>query len=321
MALPIDYDTVVVRGRYVYLDGSPATGEIKFTGKVVATSVATDTIILPNTVVAPLDSAGQFSVALPATNDPDITPSNWTYSVQESLIGGGGRTYDIEVPIAAKPSGIDLSDVAPLPPNGGDPTAFVTLAAFQAHVNSVEGGAADWNTMINKPATFPPSAHTHTFTKTDIGLPNVDNTADIDKPVSNAQQAALNAKVDKSTLTTKGDLYAATGAGTVVRLGVGTNGYVLTADSTVSPGMAWKAPTGGTGGTGGVTSVNTRTGDITLSKNDVGLTNVDNTSDAAKPISNSTQAALDAKTDVLVLGPSDPVPAGTRAGTVILRTT
>jgi len=47
--------------------------------------------------------------------------------------------------------------------------------------------------------------------------------------------------------------------------------------------------------TGGVTSVNTRTGAVTLSKADVGLANVDNTSDANKPISTATQTALNGK--------------------------
>jgi len=51
-----------------------------------------------------------------------------------------------------------------------------------------------------------------------------------------------------------------------------------------------------------VTSVNGHTGVVTVSKSDVGLGNVQNLA-------------------VLVLGPSDPVPGGTPAGTVILRTT
>ena len=38
-----------------------------------------------------------------------------------------------------------------------------------------------------------------TLVKSDVGLGNVDNTADVDKPISTAQQTALNDKVDKVT--------------------------------------------------------------------------------------------------------------------------
>lgn len=50
--------------------------------------------------------------------------------------------------------------------------------------------------IVNLPATFPASSHTHT--KGDVGLSNVDNTADSAKPVSIAQQTALNAKLDRA---------------------------------------------------------------------------------------------------------------------------
>ena len=59
-----------------------------------------------------------------------------------------------------------------------------------------------------------------------------------------------------------------------------------------------------------VQSVNTQTGDVVLGAGDVGLGNVDNTSDADKPISTATQTALDAKAD-LVDGhiPTSQIPA------------
>lgn len=44
-----------------------------------------------------------------------------------------------------------------------------------------------------------------------------------------------------------------------------------------------------------VSSVNGKTGAVTLAKADVGLGNVDNTADASKPVSTATQTALDAK--------------------------
>ena len=43
----------------------------------------------------------------------------------------------------------------------------------------------------------------------------------------------------RSTLTAKGDLYAATAAATIVRLAVGTDGQVLTANAASSPGVRW----------------------------------------------------------------------------------
>lgn len=46
-------------------------------------------------------------------------------------------------------------------------------------------------------------------------------------------------------LTTKGDIYAATAASTPARLGVGSNGQVLTAASTTSTGLQWTTPTAG----------------------------------------------------------------------------
>jgi hypothetical protein len=54
----------------------------------------------------------------------------------------------------------------------------------------------------------------------------------------------------KATLTTKGDLYVATGAGTVVRVGVGSNNDVLTADSAQTAGLKWAAGGGGGGAAG-----------------------------------------------------------------------
>lgn len=48
---------------------------------------------------------------------------------------------------------------------------------------------------------------------------------------------------------------------------------------------------------GDVLSVAGRTGAVVLTKSDVGLSNVDNTSDLAKPISTATQSALNAKQD------------------------
>lgn len=310
MVLPIDYDTVIVRGRYVYLDGTPAIGDVKFTGQVVATSAATDTIIVPNTIVAPLDGGGQFSVALPATNDPDVTPNGWTYTVLENLTGGGGRTYSIDVPVSAKVSGIDLSDVAPITPSTGDPTAFVTLSTFQDYVNSHAGGATDWTQINNKPTTFPPAVHTH---------PQSDITGLTSALTAKADASALATKADASTLTAHTSNTSNPHAVTKAQVGLGNADNTSDLNKPISTATQAALDLKAT-----VTGLSGHTADTNnphaVTKTQVGLPNVDNTSDIAKPISTATQAALDAKTDILVLATGAPVPGGTRVGTIILRT-
>ncbi len=56
------------------------------------------------------------------------------------------------------------------------------------------------------------------------------------------------------------------------------------------------------GSVAGVSSVNTRSGAVTLTAADVGLSNVNNTSDANKPLSTAASNALAAKQDVLISG-------------------
>jgi hypothetical protein len=51
-----------------------------------------------------------------------------------------------------------------------------------------------------------------------------------------------NGAIPKSLIDAKGDLIAATAADTPARLAVGTNGQVLTADSTAATGIKWETP-------------------------------------------------------------------------------
>ena len=55
----------------------------------------------------------------------------------------------------------------------------------------------------------------------------------------NTGVATADAAVPKSTVTTKGDLIAATASATVTRVAVGANNTVLTADSTTASGIKW----------------------------------------------------------------------------------
>lgn len=111
--------------------------------------------------------------------------------------------------------------------------------------------------------------------KYNLGLNLVDNTTDANKPVSVATQAALDTKVDKE-------------AGK----GLSTNDYTNEEKNkldSIEEGAEVNV----------VISVAGKTGTVTVTKADVGLGNVDNTSDSAKPISTATQAALNNKVDIV----------------------
>ena len=110
----------------------------------------------------------------------------------------------------------------------------------------------------------------HTHTKSEVGLANVDNTSDVNKPISNATQTALNSKANTSHTHTKSE--------------VGLANVDNTSDLTKPISTATQ------------TALNSKANTVhTHTKSEVGLSNVDNTSDANKPISNATQGALDGK--------------------------
>ena len=127
------------------------------------------------------------------------------------------------------------------------------------------------------------------LTKTQVGLGNVDNTSDADKPVSTATQTALNGK-----LATNGNGSSLTGL-TKTQVGLGNVDNTSDADKPVSTAtqtaLNGKLSTNGNG--------SSLTG---LTKTQVGLGNVDNTSDLNKPISTATQSALDTKQATLISG-------------------
>ena len=53
--------------------------------------------------------------------------------------------------------------------------------------------------------------------------------------------AVADGAIPESIVTTKGDVLAASASGVVARVGLGSNGYVLTADSTQTAGIKWAA--------------------------------------------------------------------------------
>lgn len=111
MALAASTTTVNLTGNYIDFEGNAVAGQIRFTLNEVVRNGTDDQIIAPSSVVVAL-SSGSFSVTLPATDDPDLIPNPFQYTVEESF--PGGRTYTIELPYLTSGS-LDLADISPDP--------------------------------------------------------------------------------------------------------------------------------------------------------------------------------------------------------------
>ena len=89
-------------------------------------------------------------------------------------------------------------------------------------------------------------------TSPNYGWPEPDDTSLVKngalamRTLGNAIDTTMATMTPKSIVDAKGDLIAATANDTPARLAVGTNGQVLTADSTAATGLAWATPSGGT---------------------------------------------------------------------------
>ena len=171
------------------------------------------------------------------------------------------------------------------------------------------------------------------LSKVDIDLGNVNNTSDLNKPISTKTQAALDLKLDASkvgtasgvaslnalgkiptdqipsisfssvkVLATEAEMLALSSAvvgSVVIRTDINKNYVLAQANPAVLANwiqLLTPAPP--------VQTVNGMTGDITITKTTIDLANVNNTSDASKPISTAAQTALGAKADTAVVNPT-----------------
>jgi hypothetical protein len=113
MALPGNVTTLVVRGTYLTPEGQPSTGSVTFTPSRWLNNSGADIAIPNSTVTATLGTAGEFELTLPVTDDLDLQPANWFYTVTE-LVDGVSQSYDLLLPGTAGAGGtVYLADLAP----------------------------------------------------------------------------------------------------------------------------------------------------------------------------------------------------------------
>ena len=175
-------------------------------------------------------------------------------------------------------------------------TAIADASITDAKIISVSAGKLTGVIAIANGGT---GASTITAAKTNLALNNVDNTSDINKPISTLTQTALDLKentANKSVTTSLGTsdvlfptqnavktYVDAAVATTAIADGSITDAKIISVGASKLTGIIAIA----NGGTGANT--------IAAAKTNFALNNVDNTSDVNKPISTLAQAALDLK--------------------------
>ena len=282
--------------RYVQLAGSTLQGDLNFpSGKKV-------TIIdLP---ISSTDAANKGYVDASQTVDATAT-SNGKIRLSGALTGSAdnpeiadGVISNNKIAMGISATKVGLSNVDNTSDIGKPiSTAMQTALDLKASISSVDlkantsdlGLKADVSDLNLKAPLASPTftGSVSGITATMVALGNVNNTSDLDKPISAAMQTALDLKASNITLALKADRTDLASKADITDLNL-------------------KAPIASPTFTGIISGI---------SATMVGLSNVDNTSDINKPIGLSTQTALDLKANSSDLVTGLALKAGTASPT------
>ena len=180
---------------------------------------------------------------------------------------------------------------------GTSDVLFPTQNAVKTYVDAAVAGVTI--TGVITIANGGTGASTVTAAKTNLALNNVDNTTDLNKPISTLTQAALDVKENtsnKSATTTLGTSDVLFPTQNAVKTYVDAAVAAISiADGSITDSKIVSLSAGKLTGIVPITNGGTGASTVTAAKTNLALNNVDNTTDLNKPISTLTQAALDVK--------------------------
>ena len=228
-------------------------GDLGGTGTAAAAPVITDNAITTNKIAGGAVTTAKIATGAVTTNEiadgtiTDTDISGTAAIAKTKLAALNIVDADVsaisESKIANLPT--DLAAKAPLasPALTGTPTAptavggtNTTQIATTAFVEGEIGGKADKTTAISAGTGLAGGGDLSANRTLSVTYGTTAGTA------AQGNDSRITGALQASTVTTKGDLLAATAASTVTRLGVGSDGNILTADSTQATGIKWAPP-------------------------------------------------------------------------------
>lgn len=199
MTFPATLTLVTVTGQFDVPPDGGAAGWVRF---IADRPLQGSSIVPPFERIATLDTTGAFSIQLPATNDPQWSPSGWAYRVEVSV---SGSVFSGTLQLDYLTTSVTL---APLfQPAGAAVTGTTYILLSQ---RSVAGGVA-----------------------------GLDSDGDVINAAGEKVGEAAGGGIPETIINAKGDLIAGTANDTAARVAVGTNGQYLKADSAQTAGVAW----------------------------------------------------------------------------------
>jgi hypothetical protein len=259
-----------------------ASAKLSLTDDTVNKRIAVD--VVPGSIDhQTLSGAGanthaQIDTHLGATNNPHATTASQVGAVPLTrTVNSRALSADIIITKADVALG-NVNNVVQEPALGNPALDAYILSSTAAGVRSWIAQLT-WTTLTGKPTTFAPSAHAASH-----GVGQADAVTVAQSQVTNlAADLALKAALASPALT---------GAPTAPTATPGTNTTQLATTAYTDAAMATRVPTTRTVAGKPLSS------DVPLVKGDVGLGNVDNTTDANKPVSTAAQSALDLKANL-----------------------
>ena len=225
--------TRTLQGVWESVDGTPATGTVRFVPTSRLVDMPRRRVVLPSPVTAVLDDeTGFLSVDLLRTDLDGVEPAGWVWEAHEQLSGVAPRdqrVWRFEVPAGSGP--LDVVDVV-----SRDPAVPGPVWAGPTGPQGPQGVKGD--TGDTGPAG----------PQGDTG-PTGPQGAQGPQGVTGPAGPAIG-----GLLTVKGDLAVRDASG-AVRLPVGTDGQMLVASSAATPGVVWSS---------GAVQARTTSGSITL---------------------------------------------------------
>ena len=143
--------TVTVHGQILAPDGlTPAVGYVRFRTLHELRDTVDNVVYAPDNWVANLDGTGEFTIVLPATDNPDVTPLDWSYQIFVAT-DVWRETFFIQLPFSV--GTIEFADLIEISSGNGsdctpDGTAcapisiLATIDQIESDIDDLEAGLA-----------------------------------------------------------------------------------------------------------------------------------------------------------------------------------